>query len=550
MAGRKDSPFSSSVGAPLVFRDGQSAAQNFKISLRNAVFTDNALIPKPKFLFFVKFVQALNNSNTPGPGIADATKYSDPAEGIVFQIKTIDKPKFNIKTETLHQYNKKRVIQTQIDYQPITITFHDDVSDHVIKFWEDYYQYYYGDANKTSSGEWREDIVTKNFDEGNGLGWGYQGQFAGGNANNKHFLERIEIYQFYGRKFTVISFVHPKISVFDHDANDYADGREGQGIRITFDYEGVIYNLESTKLSTEREEEFNFSNEYFDIGDGYGGGAEIRTDGNKEGLNDSTIGIATPRVTDPTPELGTDRFRRQISAQALTLTNAGGSVLGGSNFEFGTGAFGGLGNRRVDLDTLTTLAGGNPAPDLIQKATGVKSAINNFGIFRTSTNSNSSINWFDTSEVTNTGIDSTSVSTAASVLAAENESTEIVLGEGRSTFVTKAQQSSFSRSLGTGAVIAKKEGIIGSTAIQEAAQTSASKDANSLVTQQPSGEYLLTNKGSASMNALRSLNSVLGTRVPVGELVDGNTLSSAQRMKIAQELASQTVIIEEVPPLP
>ena len=71
MAGRKESPFSSSKGTPLVFREGQSAARNFKISLQNAVFTDNALIPKPKFLFFVKFVHALNNSTTSDPTASD-----------------------------------------------------------------------------------------------------------------------------------------------------------------------------------------------------------------------------------------------------------------------------------------------------------------------------------------------------------------------------------------------------------------------------------------------------------------------------------------------
>jgi len=534
MGGIKESPFSSSAGTRLVFRDGQSAARNFKISLRNAVFTNNALIPKPKFLFFVKFIQALNNSVTPGPTIADTSKYSDPAEGIVFQIKTVDKPKFNIKTETLHQYNKKRVIQTQIDYQPMTITFHDDVSDQVMQFWKDYYSYYYGDVRKTSSESWSEDIVTKNFNEADGTGWGYQGQFAGGLANNKNFLERIELFQFYGGEYTVISFIHPKITVFDHDANDYADGREGQGIRITFDYEGVLYNLTKQQVTNERgetlekAETFNFSNEYFDIGAGTPG-ADIRTDGKKEPLEDRTSGITDQRIDDPTPETGTDRFRRQINTASLILQNAGGSALGGSNFSFGTGAVQGLGNRGVDLDTLTTLAGGSPAPDLVQKATGVKSSIDNFGTFRRPTNSNDII-WFNTSEVTNTGIDSTTVSAAASILSTENESTEIPLGAGQSTIVTAEQQSAFSRSLGTGAVIARKEGIIGSVATQEATQTPDSKDANSLVTQQPSGEYLLTNRGSASMNALRSPNSVLGTRNIVNPFVNPNSVNTDKRL--------------------
>lgn len=527
MGGIKESPFSSSNNARLIFRDGQSAARNFKISLRNAVFTNNALIPKPKFLFFVKFIQAPTNAATPGSAVADTNKYSDPAEGIVFQVKTIDKPKFNIKTETLHQYNKKRVIQTQIDYQPMTITFHDDVSDHVMQFWQDYYEYYYGDGNKFSSSQWREDIVKNQFDDTAGTGWGYLGQFAGGLAEGKNFLERIELYQFYGQKFTLISFVRPKISVFDHDANDYADGREGQGLRITFDYEGVIYNLTKQDITDARAETFNFSNEYFDIGDGYGGGAEIRTDGGRETIEDRTSGVANPRVTDPTPESGTDRFRKQLNTASLILQNAGGSALGGSNFSFGTGAFQGLGNRGVDLGTLTTLAGGSPAPDLVQKATGVRSTIDNFGRVRTLSSGDIIQNL---SEVTNTGIDSTTVSAAASILAAENESEEIPLGAGQSTLVTRTQQSAFSRSLGTGAVIARKEGIINSVATQEATQTSNSKDANSLVTQLPSGKYLLTNRGAASMNALRDPNSVLGTRTVINPFENPNAVDTNKRL--------------------
>ena len=76
-----------------------------------------------------------------------------------------------------------------------------------------------------------------------------------------------------------MEFVHPKITVFDHDQNDYEDGREGSGIRMSFDYEGVIYDLEpqlvtSGSLATDPEagnlassiDKFGFSSTYYDIG--------------------------------------------------------------------------------------------------------------------------------------------------------------------------------------------------------------------------------------------------------------------------------------------
>jgi hypothetical protein len=58
----------------------------------------------------------------------------------------VDLPKFTINNETLNQYNRKRVVQTKINYDPVTLTFHDDGGDNVRKMWYAYYNYYYKDA--------------------------------------------------------------------------------------------------------------------------------------------------------------------------------------------------------------------------------------------------------------------------------------------------------------------------------------------------------------------------------------------------------------------
>ena len=80
----------------LVFRESQYAARNFKIdgtTIRN--FTDTALIPKPRFLFFVKFKVSKAAIAADLLGLRDTLAYSNIKDGIVFQIKQIDKPKFN-----------------------------------------------------------------------------------------------------------------------------------------------------------------------------------------------------------------------------------------------------------------------------------------------------------------------------------------------------------------------------------------------------------------------------------------------------------------------
>ena len=240
-------------GDPLVFRESQYGSKNFRAN--GALYTNNALVPRPKFLFFVRFHIA--NS-----AIRDAESEENIKKDIVFQIKQIDKPKFNIQTETMNQYNKKRVVQTSIEYNPMTINFHDDVGDRVLKFWADYFKYYYGDGGREVTTDWQNDITKRDFFHGQQNGWGYRGSFAGG-SSNMHFLEDIELIQFYGGFFTSMKFVRPIITVFDHDNNDYAEGREGTGIRISFDYEGVIYNLEDTPV-VGNESDYGFLQDYYD----------------------------------------------------------------------------------------------------------------------------------------------------------------------------------------------------------------------------------------------------------------------------------------------
>ena len=100
--------------------------------------------PKLKFLFHVYFdinplayAQSLPNSNY---GLA---------------VKTVKLPSFNFQVETMNQYNRKRLIQTKVKYDPINITFHDDhgtatgtpTAGGIIRsLWKAYYNYYYADG--------------------------------------------------------------------------------------------------------------------------------------------------------------------------------------------------------------------------------------------------------------------------------------------------------------------------------------------------------------------------------------------------------------------
>ena len=61
--------------------------------------------------------------------------------------KSVTLPRFSVSTKTLNAYNRKNIAQEKINYDPLSITFHDDSADVVRKFWYGYYSYYYRDSD-------------------------------------------------------------------------------------------------------------------------------------------------------------------------------------------------------------------------------------------------------------------------------------------------------------------------------------------------------------------------------------------------------------------
>ena len=85
------------------------------------LYINNSLeyAPKTKFLYHVTF-----HLNPDARAIAWGT-YSNLIE-IGMLVKNADLPKYTAKTQIMNMYNRKKNIQTAIEYQPVTITLHDD----------------------------------------------------------------------------------------------------------------------------------------------------------------------------------------------------------------------------------------------------------------------------------------------------------------------------------------------------------------------------------------------------------------------------------------
>jgi len=227
------------------------------------VFRTNAyeLKPRFKFLFHVSFTINVQEI----PALKGAFGDGD-VSNLSLTVKTIDLPKYNIQTETLNQYNRKRVVQTKLNYEPVTMTFHDDGGDIVRNMWYQYYSYYYKDpsqrylepnntngslgalANQQTGFGYNNRDIYSDQRIGNVNDWGYIGEaFNDGNTGQfssggkPPFFRDIRIYGMDQHKFAEYVLINPIIKSWSHDQYDYAAGNGIMQNTMTIDYETVKY---------------------------------------------------------------------------------------------------------------------------------------------------------------------------------------------------------------------------------------------------------------------------------------------------------------------
>ena len=212
--------------------------------------------PRLKFLFHVYFTL-----ETVGIPMLRNAFSSGENSTIGLLVKNIDLPKFTIDTEILNQYNRKRVIQKKINYDPISVAFHDDGNDLIRTLWYNYYSYYYKDrvqpydgiaTTAGTSGPMQtkpmgfryngRDIYDKTRAVSD---WGYVGESYSdgtGSANGKpSFFRDISIYGFNQHKFVRYVLINPVISQWSHDQYDYSQDAGVMENKMTIQYETVKY---------------------------------------------------------------------------------------------------------------------------------------------------------------------------------------------------------------------------------------------------------------------------------------------------------------------
>jgi hypothetical protein len=220
------------------------------------------LSPRNKFLYHVYF-----NINTGQIPQLAAAYGSDEIASISLMVKSVDLPSYAISVDTMNQYNRKRLVQSKIEYNPINLVFHDDQGDLIRNMWYNYYSYYYKDPSQQY-----ENVPAANGTLGNlntlfnGFGyntrdtydnsrqvndWGYIGEsYSDGTAGSTStssfsgkppFFRDIRIYGLSQKKFAAYTLINPMITEWKHDNYAYAEGNGTMSNTVQIRYETVKY---------------------------------------------------------------------------------------------------------------------------------------------------------------------------------------------------------------------------------------------------------------------------------------------------------------------
>jgi hypothetical protein len=192
--------------------------------------------PKVKFLFHTYF-NINQTSWTPPQGIGS------PNYGVL--VKSVKLPSFKISTDSMNQYNRKRIIQSGIKYDPIEIVFHDDNASQITAMWNAYYRYYYADSfNPELNGKKktynRRNIYDSSLSDD--MQYGFRGDSFTGQNERPNFFNDITVYGLWNNNYIAYTFINPIITNFAHDTYAYSEGDGTMQNNMTIDYETVTYN--------------------------------------------------------------------------------------------------------------------------------------------------------------------------------------------------------------------------------------------------------------------------------------------------------------------
>lgn len=244
-------------------------------------------------------------------------------------VKSVTMPSIGVETEAMNEYNRKRLSQSKLKFDPVDMVFHDTVSGSTLKIWQMYYQHYFADGRfNTKSAQSREAPLnpeTINFED-----FGYDLSQV---EDFKYLFKSIEIFQISGGNFNKVTLYNPRIVDFKHDTMAYSSSDLVE-ISYTFEYEWAEYEF---RLDNSTGDAFTIANEA-DIRDYLSGGNPLEfeefkpgyTPGKNEGYPDGVLSDIAEVVD--TVQAGIDTidaakgFARNVAGRVQSISAFGNQI--------------------------------------------------------------------------------------------------------------------------------------------------------------------------------------------------------------------------------
>lgn len=188
-------------------------------------------LPRNRYMFYVNFV-ASAAANARYPEFKDLGSWE---RGISFKIHSVDKPKVEMNTTELNQYNRRRHVYTKVEYQPFTVKIYDTVDDKPLKLWQRYFTYYFADSRPKSTNTYKSYVVGSQLDTPESTGYGFNPEFE-----DYNFFDRVELYAIFGKRYTQINYINPKIINVDWQNYD-SQSTDMSEATMTLKYESIEF---------------------------------------------------------------------------------------------------------------------------------------------------------------------------------------------------------------------------------------------------------------------------------------------------------------------
>jgi hypothetical protein len=210
---------------------------NYRHATRLFIDNNLRLSPKTKFLYYVQF----EIENTIRGMSAFKAKHANEA-GLL--VKSADLPKFSFDSVVKNQYNRKKIIYKQINYEPVNINMHDDSNAVINAMWALYYGYYIADRHNPDAAYKSDLALRKTGTKVDNFRYGLDND-----KKEADFFKSVTIYTMSRRRFVGYTLVNPRIKSWSHGGMDYSASEFNES-SMTLEYEAVKYSTGNVSVGS------------------------------------------------------------------------------------------------------------------------------------------------------------------------------------------------------------------------------------------------------------------------------------------------------------